>query len=101
MDLGVQAKYAPCLLVLWAEQEDLSIWRTDDAGVIVYDRERLTNQLVSLVEHKLEEGDSMDHTELRERYLTVPAPDDLIVDILSDQQEGSTVELTDDSVVKS
>jgi len=98
MDLGVQDEYAPCVLALWADDAGLSV-RVEDDGVLVYDRQRMQNQLVDLTEQRVGNGEELAYEEIRERFLKPPASDDLIRDILAQADLDIAVELGDDTVV--
>jgi len=98
MDLGVQDEYAPCVLALWADDAGLSV-RVEDDAVLVYDRQRMQNQLVDLTEQRVDESGELAYEELRERFLKPPASDALIRDILEQAEFDVDVELTDDKVV--
>ena len=98
MDLGVQAEYAPCVLALWADGAGLSV-RVEDDTVLVYDRQRMQNQLVDLTEQRVGNGEELAYEEIRERFLKPPASDDLIRDILAQAELDVEVELRDETVV--
>lgn len=98
MDLGVQDEYAPCVLALWADDAGLSV-HVDDDTVLVYDRQRMQNQLVDLVEQRVGSGDELAYEEIRERFLKPPASDDLLRDILEQAELDVDVELGDEKVV--
>ncbi|RLM53896.1 hypothetical protein DVK02_10735 [Halobellus sp. Atlit-31R] len=98
MDIGVQDRYKPCVLALWADEAGVSV-REEDDTVLVYDRTRMENQLTDLIERKLTDGDELQYEELRERYLMVPASDDLIRDVLRQAETDVEFECEDDRVV--
>ena len=98
MDLGVQGEYVACVLALWADDAGLSV-RVEDDTVLVYDRQRMQNQLVDLTEQRLGNGEELMYEEIRERFLKPPASDDLIRDILAQAELGIEVELGDEMVV--
>jgi hypothetical protein len=98
MDLGVQDEYAPCVLALWADDAGLSV-RVENDSVLVYDRQRMQNQLVDLTEQRVGDDGELAYEEMRERFLKPPASDALIRDILAQADLGIDVELTDEKVV--
>ena len=98
MDLGVQAEYAPCVLALWADDAGLSV-RVEDDAVLVYDRQRMQNQLVDLIEQRVGDGGELAYEEIRERFLKPPASDELIRDVLDQADLDAAVELADEKVV--
>ena len=98
MDLGVQDEYVACVLALWADDAGLSV-RVEDDTVLVYDRQRMQNQLVDLTEQRVGNGEELMYEEIRERFLKPPASDDLIRDILAQAELGIEVELGDEMVV--
>jgi hypothetical protein len=98
MDLGVQDEYAQCVLALWADDAGLSV-RVENDSVLVYDRQRMQNQLVDLTEQRVGDGDELAYEVMRERFLKPPASDALIRDILAQAELSIDVELTDDKVV--
>ncbi|MFB6091748.1 MAG: hypothetical protein ABEK02_01915 [Haloquadratum sp.] len=98
MDIGVQDDYKACVLALWADDNGLSV-RTEDDEVLVYDRQRMRNQLTDLIEKKLSDGDELPYEDIRERYLSAPASDGLIRDVLAQAETDVDFECTADSVV--
>ena len=98
MDLGVQDEYAPCVLALWADDAGLSV-RVENDSVLVYDRQRMQNQLVDLTEQRVGDAGELAYEVMRERFLKPPASDALIRDILAQADLSIDVELTDDKVV--
>jgi hypothetical protein len=98
MDIGVQDKYRPCVLALWADDAGLSV-REESDGVLVYDRERLETQLADLIDQKLPDENEMYYDDIRERYLTVPASDELLCDLLRQVETEVDFEWTDEKVV--
>ena len=99
MALGVQDEFAPCVLALWADDAGLSVRVEDDDTVLVYDRQRMQNQLVDLTEQRVSGGGELAYEEMRERFLKPPASDALIRDILEQAELDIDVELTDETVV--
>lgn len=81
MALPMNDEYVPCMLALWADDEGLTACRDDDE-ILVYDHEQFTNRLLNIVEHSLSEGESISYDEIRNRYLSVPASRELIVETL-------------------
>jgi hypothetical protein len=98
MNLGVQDEYVACVLALWADDAGLSV-RVEDDTVLVYDRQRMQNQLVDLTEQRVGNGEELMYEEIRERFLKPPASDDLIRDILAQAELDIEVELGDETVV--
>jgi len=98
MDLGVKDEYAPCVLALWADDVGLSV-QVDDDTVLVYDRQRMQNQLVDLTEQRVGSGGELAYEKIRDRFLKPPASDDLIRDILTQADLDVDVELEADRVV--
>ena len=98
MDLGVEDEYVPCVLALWADDAGLSV-RVEDDSVLVYDRQRMQNQLVDLTEQRVGNGEELAYEEIRERFLKPPASEDLIRDILAQAELDVEVELGDETVV--
>ena len=90
MDLPMTDEYAPCLLVLWAEREDLTAGRSD-GGVLVYDEDQLTARLSSLVENDLDSDESMSYRRIQER-LSVPVSEDLLVETLRNSAVAPEIE---------
>ncbi len=99
MNLGVQDEFAPCVLALWADDAGLSVRVEDDDTVLVYDRQRMQNQLVDLTEQRVSDGGELAYEKMRERFLKPPASDALIRDILEQAELDIDVELTDEKVV--
>jgi hypothetical protein len=98
MDIGVQEEFRPCVLALFAEDAGLSVRDAEDE-VLVYDRTKLENQLTDLIEKKVADDGEMRYEDIRERYLKVPASDDLIRDVLTQAELDVDVEFEDDTVV--
>ncbi|SDY79172.1 hypothetical protein [Halopenitus persicus] len=99
MDFPMSDRFLPCLLALWAEEEGLTATRAD-GEVLVYDGEQFGNRLANIVRHNLAEGESIPYTQIRNRYLAVPAPDELIVDTLQESPVASDVECDETEVTK-
>jgi hypothetical protein len=91
MDLPMNDEYVPCMLALWAEDEGLTARRVD-GDVLVYDGEQFANRLSNIVEHNLDAGESMSYDDVRNRYLSVPASRELIVETIRESGVGSSVE---------
>ncbi|MFB6126922.1 MAG: hypothetical protein ABEJ79_06485 [Halolamina sp.] len=83
-------EYIPCLLVLWAEQEGHTA-RRDDGRVLVYDDDQFGSRLETIVNHNITDGDSMTFDEMRAKFLSVPASDELLADIVTDIDGSVTV----------
>ncbi|GGI96677.1 hypothetical protein GCM10008995_03380 [Halobellus salinus] len=98
MDLGVQDEYTQCVLALWADNAGLSV-QVETDSVLVYDRQRMQNQLVDLTEQRVGDAGELAYETMRERFLKPPASDALIRDILAQAELSIDVELTDDKVV--
>lgn len=77
MPFPVDEEYVPCLLATWAEQAGYEARETED-GVVVFDSGQLVDELRKATKHNLEEGEDLPFTELRARFLSVPAPDEAI-----------------------
>ncbi|SEH46794.1 hypothetical protein SAMN05192561_102201 [Halopenitus malekzadehii] len=99
MDFPMSDDFLPCLLALWAEEEGLTATRVD-GDVLVYDGEQFGNRLANIVRHNLSEGESIPYTQIRNRYLAVPASDDLIVDTLQESPVASAIECDETEVTK-
>lgn len=91
MDFPMNDEYIPCMLSLWAEDEGLTARRVD-GDVLVYDGEQFVNRLSNIVEHNLAAGESMSYEDIRNRYLSVPASRELIVETIRDSSVDSAVE---------
>ncbi|MFC6784430.1 hypothetical protein ACFQFH_02615 [Halobaculum halobium] len=76
-DIPVADEYVPCLLVLWAEEEGHEA-ALDDGRVLVYDHDQFRSRLDTITTHNLSDGDTMTYDEMRRKFLSVPASDDLI-----------------------
>lgn len=76
-DIPVAAEYVPCLLVLWAEEEGHEA-TLDDGRVLVYDHDQFRSRLDTITTHNLSDGETMTYDEMRRKFLSVPASDDLI-----------------------
>lgn len=85
MSFPVRDGFVPCLLAMWGEQSDGRAC-LDGGDVLVFDEDRLTNRLENILTHNLSSGDSMTYDTMRERYLTVPASDRLLEDLVTDVQ---------------
>ena len=99
MDIGVNYEYVACVLALWADDAGLSVHVDDDDTVLVYDRQRMQNQLVDLTEQRVGSGGELAYETIREQFLKPPASDDLIRDILTQADLDVDVELEADRVV--
>jgi hypothetical protein len=86
------------VLALWADDAGLSV-RVEDDAVLVYDRQRMQNQLVDLIEQRVGDGGELAYEEIRERFLKPPASDELIRDVLDQADLDAAVELADEKVV--
>jgi hypothetical protein len=91
MDLPMNDRYVPCMLALWADDEGLTARRVD-GDVLVYDAEQFASRLSNIAEHNLSEGESMTYDDVRDRYLSVPASRELIVETLRGSSVGADVE---------
>lgn len=89
-DIPVAAEYVPCLLVLWAEEAGHEA-TLDDGRVLVYDHDQFRSRLDTITTHNLSEGDTMTYDEMRRKFLSVPASDDLIRSTLRDLDAGVDV----------
>ncbi|MGQ4555506.1 hypothetical protein [Halobellus sp. GM3] len=98
MDIGVQEEYRPCVLALYADDAGLSV-REEADTVLVYDRRKLENQLTDLIEKKVKDDGEMRYEDIRDRFLRVPASDDLIRDIITQADLDVDVECADEKVV--
>ncbi|WP_132056893.1 hypothetical protein [Halorussus amylolyticus] len=99
MSYPITDDYVPCLLALWAEQEDLSVTMTDE-GVVAYDRVQSNQEVEMVVEHNLDAGESMSFDDLRDRFLSAPLPDDVIRETVADGAKAESVELTPSGIRK-
>ncbi|WP_115865330.1 hypothetical protein [Halorussus litoreus] len=93
MDYPVTDDYVPCLLALWAEEQGLSVTRTDADGVVAYDRAELTDEVEMVVQHNLDDGEAMSYDDLRDRFLSAPLPDDVVRDAVTESAFADAVEL--------
>lgn len=96
MEFPFAEEYIPCLLALWAEQEGLTTRREDE--VLVFDESRLESRLSNIVEHNLDPGERIAFETIRDRYLSVPASDDLIETVLAESAVASEIERHDDEL---
>ncbi|GAB6878441.1 hypothetical protein JCM17823_07150 [Halorubrum gandharaense] len=99
MDFPMTAEYVPCMLALWAERQGLTV-REVDGSVLVYDGEQFQNRLQNIVDHNLSAGESITYTDVRNRYLAVPASVNLIIETLRESDIGSEIEYGDDELIK-
>jgi len=100
MDYPVTDDYVPCLLALWAEQEDLSVTRTDADGVVAYDRAQLTDEVEMVVQHNLDDGETMSYGDLRDRFLSAPLPDDVVRDAVTESTFADAVDVSGRGLTK-
>ncbi|WP_435129033.1 hypothetical protein [Halobaculum sp. D14] len=89
-DLPIADDYVPCLLVLWAEQEGHTA-TLDDGDVLVYDHDQFRSRLETIIDHNLTDGDSMTFDEMRTKFLSVPASDDLVAATIRELDADVTV----------
>ncbi|NHN61689.1 MULTISPECIES: hypothetical protein [Halorussus] len=100
MDYPITDDYVPCLLAMWAEREDLSVTRTDADGVVAFDAEQLDQEVEMVLQHNLDDDETMTFDDFRSRFLSAPLPDDVIREAVTDSAVAESVELTPDGVTK-
>jgi len=93
-DLPIADDYLPCLLLLWADDAGYTA-RMDDGRLLVYDHERFVSRLRTLVTHHLDD-ETLTYDDMRTKFLSVPASDELITTTLTELDLDVTV--TDDGV---
>ncbi|SHG93015.1 hypothetical protein [Halobaculum gomorrense] len=89
-DIPVADEYVPCLLVLWAEEEGHEA-TLDDGRVLVYDHDQFRSRLDTITTHNLSDGETMTYDDMRRKFLSVPASDDLIRTTLGELDAGVDV----------
>ena len=99
MDYRVDETYVPCLLVLWGERAGHHVAERPDGTVLVYDRETLQKEVENVVAYNIEAGESMAFATLREKFLSAPVPDEVLVDIAADA-DLSDVTVADERITK-
>lgn len=97
MDLPVKSTHAPCLVATWADVNGYDATRTGET-VLVYDRDEIAQEITNVVRYNLEAGDSLPFAEARERFLSVPVPDPVLRDVISDLETDRTVRTTESSI---
>lgn len=93
MSFPIRDDFVPCLLAMWGEQSDGRAC-LDGGDVLVFDESRLTNRLENILTHNLSSGDSMSYDTMRERYLTVPASDQLLEELVTGVQTNVDASFT-------
>ena len=99
MEFPFVDEYVPCMLALWAEREGMAV-RHDDGQMLVFDEGRLRSRLSNIVEYNMEPDETMAFDAVRNRFLEVPASDELIVEILADSAVASEIELHETEMEK-
>lgn len=99
MGFPMNDEYVPCLLALWAEDQGMTARRVD-GRVLVYDGGQFESRLTNIVEHNLSSGEAIPYTEIRNRYLAVPASDDLIAKTLESSDVASAVDCEPQRILK-
>ena len=92
--IQVAEEYVPCLLAVWAEDVGHET-RIDDGRLLVYDHEQFSSRLETITTHNLTDGDTMTYDEMRRKFLSVPASDDLIAQTLRELDTGVSVDKTE------
>lgn len=99
MSYSIDDEYVPCLLVTWASREGHDVVETDD-GILVYDDDLLTGELENVVRYNLDAGEEMSFERLRVDFLSVPAPDAAIRELVAESAADESVSLTENALTK-
>ena len=94
MDLPVQDTHAACLLAVWSDEAGHGVCRSD-GEVVVYDRDRIENELTNVLRYNVDPGDRMSFTELRRNFLSAPVPNAVIRDAVVDIDSEHSVTMTE------
>lgn len=93
MNVPVTDEYVPCLLALWADSAGHDA-RIEDGRILVYDHDDLAENVRWQVEDQVvSAGEPISFDDIRERYLRVPATDEMLREVL----RSSTLDVTIDN----
>jgi|GEM_PF-1350472 len=95
MSFPVADRVVPCLLAIWAEDENLTAQRSESGEVWVYDAGQGQNELRNVLQYELQVGETLTFDQLRDRYLTAPLPDDLVRKLVNDLDQPSNLNVTE------
>lgn len=90
MELPVRETYAPCLIALWGEQNGYELTEFED-DVVVYDQSEIRREIENIVQYNLSAGEELRFDEARANFLSVPVPNHVIRDVISQLETGSDV----------
>ena len=91
MSYQIDESYVPCLLVLWAERADHTAIENTDGTIIVYDSDRLRQELTNVLTYNLDKGETISLDGLRERFLSAPVPDSEIKSLINTNNEDGMI----------
>ena len=91
MSYQIDESYVPCLLVLWAERSDHTAIENTDGTIIVYDSDRLRQELTNVLTYNLDKGETISLDGLRERFLSAPVPDSEIKSLINTNNEDGMI----------
>jgi|APHM01.1.fsa_nt_gi hypothetical protein len=91
MSYQIDESYVPCLLVLWAERTDNTATENSDGTIIVYDSDRLQQELTNVLRYNLDESETISLDELRERFLSAPVPNNEIQSVVNTDIENGII----------
>ena len=95
MDIAVTDEYVPCLLALWADSAGYDA-RVEDGQILVYDHEDLVENVRWQVEDQVvSAGEPISFDDIRERYLRVPATDEMLREVLRATDLDVTIDDTE------
>lgn len=99
MSFPIDDDYVPCLLVEWANREGYAALEADDE-IIVYDDDTLLSEIENVVQYNIDAGDHLSFDDLRTKYLSVPASDSVLRDLVQGSDATGGVQLTDTGIQK-
>lgn len=95
-ELPIADEFVPCLLAVWAESAGYNA-RMNDGRVLVYDHPAFAERVTFAVENQVVDGGaSLSLADIRDRYLTIPASDELLVSTI--REAGLPVSVADGEV---
>lgn len=95
MSFPVADRVVPCLLAIWAEEENLTAQRSDSGVVWVYDATQGQNELSNVLQYELQPGETLTFEQLRDKYLTAPLPDEIVRELINDLNQPSDLHVTE------
>lgn len=99
MSFQIDAEYVPCLLVTWADRTGYETLESDDE-IIIYDDETLMNEIENVIRYNIDPGEELTFEKLRTKYLSVPASDTVLRDLVAGSTAADDVTLTESGIRK-